>query len=387
MDELAGARALLNAVIERMRQGAGDAEIRQELGAMLRNVAPTAFDQASAELSRAGVSPSEAQSLRSLHQALFRESSQGTSPIAPPGHPVHILMEEHNAILRRAIQLRDRSGDLNAIVADLKSSAAHYVREENVLFPYLEKHGISGPTAAMWTEHDRVRELEKGLYHTLEARDDLPAAEFDAEVAQLARALAELLTTHFHKENSVLFPASLRVITKAEWFDARQQFDELGYCTFTPASATVPMPGMRASAQAKPSEAGMINLPTGAFSALELERIMNALPVDITFVDKDDRVRYFSESPERIFPRTKAVIGRSVERCHPEKSVYVVTKILDDFRAGKRDQAEFWINLGGRLIHIRYFAVRDGSGAYLGCAEVSQDITDIQKITGEKRLL
>ena len=131
----------------------------------------------------------------------------------------------------------------------------------------------------------------------------------------------------------------------------------------------------------------MINLPTGAFSPHELEFVLNSLPVDITYVGRDDRVNYFSDSSERIFPRTKAVIGRSVQRCHPEKSVHAVNQILDDFRAGARDEAEFWINIEGRLIHIRYFAVRDGGGEYLGCVEMTQDITDIQKIAGQKTLL
>ena len=126
---------------------------------------------------------------------------------------------------------------------------------------------------------------------------------------------------------------------------------------------------------------------TGEFLTEELEAVFNTLPVDITFVDKEDRVRYFSQSKERIFPRTKAIIGRKVQQCHPQKSLHVVEEILNDFRENKRDRAEFWISLEGRLIYIRYFAVRDKAEKYLGCLEVTQDITDIKKIEGEKRLL
>jgi len=126
---------------------------------------------------------------------------------------------------------------------------------------------------------------------------------------------------------------------------------------------------------------------TGEFLTKELEAVLNTLPVDITFVDKEDRVRYFSQSKERIFPRTKAIIGRKVQQCHPQKSLHVVEEILNDFRESKREEAGFWINLGGRLIYIRYFAVRDKAEKYLGCLEVTQDITDIKKIEGEKRLL
>jgi len=119
----------------------------------------------------------------------------------------------------------------------------------------------------------------------------------------------------------------------------------------------------------------------------ELQRILDTLPVDITFVDADDRVRYFNKLGSRTFPRSPAAIGQPVQLCHPEASVDRVQRILDDFREGKRDVAEFWITYHGRLVHIRYFAVRDRAGTYRGCLEVTQDITDIQKLSGERRLL
>jgi len=118
-----------------------------------------------------------------------------------------------------------------------------------------------------------------------------------------------------------------------------------------------------------------------------LEAVLNTLPVDITFVDKTDTVRYFSQSKERIFPRARAIIGRKVQQCHPQESVHVVQQILDDFRSGQRDVARFWIQLKERLIYIRYFAVHGKEGEYLGCLEVTQDITDLREIEGEKRLL
>jgi len=130
----------------------------------------------------------------------------------------------------------------------------------------------------------------------------------------------------------------------------------------------------------------MIQLETGAFEAEELEAMLNTLPVDITFVGKDDTVRYFSQSKDRLFARTKAVIGKKVQQCHPQKSVDKVQQILDDFRSGKRDVAEFWLNMDAKLVYIRYFAVRNKDGNYLGTLEVSQDIAPIKKIEGEKRL-
>jgi hypothetical protein len=128
-----------------------------------------------------------------------------------------------------------------------------------------------------------------------------------------------------------------------------------------------------------------LQFETGAFSKDEIENMLKTMPVDITFVDKDDIVRFFNKS--EIFMRTKAVLGRKVQQCHPQKSVSIVNKILESFRTGKKDVAEFWSLEKERLIHIRYFAVRDRDGKYLGTMEVSQDITDIKRIEGEKKLL
>jgi PAS domain S-box-containing protein len=131
----------------------------------------------------------------------------------------------------------------------------------------------------------------------------------------------------------------------------------------------------------------ILQFGTGSLSKEEVGAVLDSLPVDISFVDREDRVKYFNKAEKRIFARTKAVIGRKVQLCHPQKSVHVVNKILEAFKTGKKDVAEFWINMNNRLIHIRYFAVKDKDGEYLGTMEVTQDITDIKKIEGQKRLL
>jgi PAS domain S-box-containing protein len=136
-----------------------------------------------------------------------------------------------------------------------------------------------------------------------------------------------------------------------------------------------------------PAPEGVLQFETGSLSKEEIEAILNSLPVDISFVDANDAVKYFNKAEKRIFVRTKAVIGRKVQLCHPQKSVHIVNKILETFKTGKKDVAEFWITMNNRLIHIRYFAVRDKDGKYLGTMEVTQDLTDIKKIEGQKRLL
>jgi len=131
----------------------------------------------------------------------------------------------------------------------------------------------------------------------------------------------------------------------------------------------------------------LINFETGNMTKPEIEAVLNTLPVDITFVDANDTIRYFSKPRERLFPRTKAIIGRKVQQCHPPKSIHIVNRVIDDLRKGRRQSADFWLDTQGKKIYIRYFPVRNEKGEYLGCLEVSQDITEIQKIKGERRLL
>ena len=132
---------------------------------------------------------------------------------------------------------------------------------------------------------------------------------------------------------------------------------------------------------------GLVVLPTGALSLEQLKAVFATLPVDLTFVDADDRVRFFSEGQNRVFARPKAIIGRKVQHCHPPRSVDVVERILADFRSGRQDVAEFWIDFKGRFVHIRYFALRDETGGYLGTLEVTQDLTRERALSGERRLL
>jgi DUF438 domain-containing protein len=318
--------------------------------------------------------------------------------LAPEGHPIQILMKEHELMLGYSERLVEIAGaltgtrdqwldsphreELHHLTDHLIESESHYVREENVLFPVIERHGITGPTRMMWTEHDDIRRLKKGLSSLIERADETPFEEFAHRLHETTGALADLLASHFGKENSVLFPAAMRVITEPEWADIRVQFDELGYCCFTPVPAD-----HGGTARTGAGADGTVSFETGTFSIGELSALLDTLPVDVTFVDKDDTVRYFNQAADRIFPRAKAVIGRTVQNCHPSKSLDRVQAILDGFRSGTLDKADFWIPMGEKLVLIRYLPVRDPAGAYLGCLEVTQDIAPLKGIEGEKRLL
>jgi PAS domain S-box-containing protein len=207
----------------------------------------------------------------------------------------------------------------------------------------------------------------------------------------VATTLYEILSNHFFKENNILFPTAMQVVTEQEWVDARKEFDEIGYCCFTPEPLIgKPVATAAKVTEQKPSVAtseGVLQFETGSLTKEEIEAIMDTLPVDITFVDKDDAVKYFNKAEERVFVRAKSIIGRKVQQCHPQKSIHIVNKIVESFKKGDKDVAEFWIPLDERLIHIRYFAVRDKNGKYMGTMEVTQDLTNLKKIQGEKRLL
>jgi PAS domain S-box-containing protein len=334
-------------------------------------------------------------------------AGKGPSPAVPvaEGHPIHILMKEHEMVLSFAHRLADAAlswagrGDaggaplpieeMRRLFDHLVESESHYVREENVLFPVIERHGITEPPKVMWMEHDQIRALKKELGSVMAKVDGASHTSFVEDLVGVTSRLSELLASHFSKEDSILFPASLRVVAAGEWDEIRHGFDELGYCCFTPGVPDVPSHGGGHGGLAHGGGDPPDSIPfeTGALTKTELTAILDSLPVDISFVDKDDRVRYFNQAADRIFPRAKAVIGRTVQNCHPQKSVDRVQAILDGFRSGTLPKAEFWIPVGEKFVFIRYLPVRDAAGGYLGCLEVTQDIAPIKKIEGEKRLL
>jgi hypothetical protein len=396
-------KELLKSLVKRLHQGESVEEIKEQFKEAFKDVAAPEVARIEEELVKEGMSPEEIRKFCDVHIALFKETLDKQEPIASPGHPIHILMEEHKMLLGFAGELKEltkkmqESKDaesqkgkwlqkLDHITKHLKESESHYLREENVLFPYLEKHGITQPPAMMWTEHDKIRGIKKEIYRIVDSHDKMDFGDFTRQLDEAALSLTETLSSHFYKENNILFPTSLRVISKHEFKKIRKQFDEIGYCCFTPESATVATEETEEKG-VRPQAEGKVELETGSLSGEQIEAMFDSLPVEITFVDKDDRVRYFSQPEDKIFLRTKAVLGNKVQQCHPQKSIHLVNEIVEGFKSGKRDLAEFWISLKGRLVYIRYFPVRNRKGEYLGCMEVTQDITDIQKIEGEKRLL
>jgi len=395
-------KKLLKEIIKQLPGGAPPEEVKEKFKEALKGVSSEDIVKVEQELVKEGMPREELQKLCDVHMAVFAEQLQEQELHLPPGHPISILIEEHRIMLERAEKLEEFIGmveeacdsvyvgdvltELQNIAKEFQDSEKHYLREENVLFPIAEKHGITEPPAIMWMEHDKIREIKKKFINLVEKWNTMTFEEFKKRLSETAKPLCSVLPTHFYKENNILFPSTLQVAPIEEWIEARKEFDEIGYCCFTPPAATVKMAIEEQKAMAQAS-GETLEFENGTLSKEEIESILDVLPIDISFVDRNDSVKYFNKAEKRIFVRTKSVIGRKVQLCHPQKSVHIVNKIVEAFKADKKDSAEFWITVAGRLVQIRYFAVRDKKGKYLGTMEVTQDLTDIKKIEGEKRLL
>jgi DUF438 domain-containing protein len=343
-----------------------------------------------------GIPVSEVQRLCSVHASIFKgsieEIHRSDNAEDQPGHPIHTFKLENKEVdmlVNFKLQLHferfqkeDSEDNVFKLVDDLNlllDIDKHYSRKENLLFPYLEKYGIYGPTQVMWGIDDHIRDAIKDVKQKLMNYNGEKQFVIDI-LTFVIREVSEMI----FKEENILFPMALSTLTEDEWIKIAHESDEIGFCLTSPAGVWKPE---RKAVQGEAISDGFIKMETGILSLKQLELMLNHLPVDITFIDKDDVVRYFSHGKERIFARTKAVIGRTVQNCHPPRSVHTVEELLADFKAGRKESEDFWIKFKDKYIYIRYFAVRDEQGEYIGTLEFTQNISPIQAIEGEKRIL
>ncbi len=305
-----------------------------------------------------------------------------------------LLLEDHETTERvfDAVSKACASpmGPTRTFVADAVTYLTEYVdachnkKEERHLFPLLEARGIprhGGPLAVMLAEHDRSEQL---LADAAKAGRAFAAGDLSAlpSFTQAFAQYAEVVKDHYWKERDILFNLAQRVLSEA---DAQAVLAGIGEVEASLGPDTHER--YYAIAHRIIDAGGLEDLSFGLDRSV-LAAMLNTLPVELSFVDAQDIVRYFShENHEKIFGRTRGAIGTAVQNCHPPHSVHMVNAILADFKAGRRSVAEFWIEMGGRFIHIRYFPVRNDAGTYLGCMEVVQDVAGIRALTGQKRLL
>jgi len=311
----------------------------------------------------------------------------------PKGHPVKVYYEESSFIqeilfeLNEVNPVEDFQKYFN-IFNQLTTIEKRFTRKENQLFPYLEKHGWEGPSQGMWSFHDNLRDQIR-LLNTYNSEKN--TTKIIENIPYLIEGIKRLLSI----EDMKLFPNSMELLSEEDWKEFYIGDEEIGWMLI---EKPVPYPAVEEVAYVHPSDdftqrdlsfslENTFHYDEGYMTPEQVNLLLRFLPVDITYVDENDKVIFYNRGDDRVFPRSKGIIGREVKFCHPPKSVHMVLRIVEEFKAGTKDVAEFWFNFKGQTIHVRYFAIRDNDKQYKGVIEMSQDITDIQKLEGQKRLL
>lgn len=300
----------------------------------------------------------------------------------PDGHPVRTYFLENFHLEKILAEIGETDPvqgfqEFFNLFNQLCEVEKRYARKENQLFPFLEKRGWNGPSQGMWAFHDANRDLLRGIRKRIEERT---ISEIKAEMPYLISEFRRMMKV----EEMRLFPISLQILTEDDWNEMRAGEAEIGFMIPTSTPDFVPD---SPSVSAVQVESGKLKMEEGIMTLEQINLLLKFMPVDLTYVDENDRVIFYNRGEERVFPRSAGIIGREVRFCHPPKSVGTVLRILEEFRSGNKSEAEFWIRFKGRVIHIRYFAIRDAQKNYKGVIEMSQDVTEIQKLEGERRLL
>ena len=389
-------KEVLKSIITDIHAGVEMEILRKRFADLVEDVSATEIAEIEQMLIDEGLPESEVKRLCDVHVEVFKHALDGQdTPRAPSGHPIHTFMVENRAS-------ENIMSDIENVLCEIPGTASkpdmvkhgkmlsglleklalienHYVRKENQLFPKLEAYDVTGPSAVMWALHDDVRTAIKI------ARKEL--ADGDPKAVTSLNEVIITIRDMIYKEEHILYPMSLETLTDRDWLDVRDGEAEIGYSWIEPMVKWTPDIPEEEGKVIGAAVMGTVALDTGALTPEQVNLMLKALPVDITYVDENDRVAFYSAGKHRVFPRSSGIIGREVKRCHPPTSVHIVENILHSFKNKEKDDAEFWINMGGKMIHIRYYPMFDDEGNYKGTMEVTQDITEIQKLKGDSVLL
>ncbi len=394
----------LKGIIRDLHAGVDSEDIKARFGELLDQVGATEIADIEQSLINEGLPVEEVQKLCDVHVAVFKESldkqkatvdakatqkdivAGALDPLKEENKVISRLVKEIQQIMT-TISEAETGSDIESLLTEWEDKHKqllmidqHYSKKENILFPYLERYGISGPPTVMWGTHDEIRAALKEVsqvFAHVEAKKASP--QLSVEIGNLVLPALNSVAEMIYKEENILFPLCLETFTEDEWKEIIVQFKDPLATRYkkkeTDTGAGLSSFGLQG-----------LDLDIGTLTPEQINLVLTHLPIDLTFVDEKDEVAYFSLGPERFFERTRAIIGRKVQFCHPPASMGIVERILEDFKSGRKDHADFWINAKGTMLYIRYFAVRDKDGTYKGTLEVTQNITDIQKLTGEKRI-
>jgi hypothetical protein len=394
----------LKELILKLHHGSDPQQVRTELINTLQQIPYGEVVEVEQELIKEGLPQTEVLKLCDVHGEVLdgHIDQSGAQPI-PEGHPVDVFKRENKELVKVVEKTRVLIASLYTVndadfknyslqilscFNDLMDVDKHYKRKEYLVFPYLEKKDITGPPMVMWGKHDEIREQLKGCIEILRTeglkKSDLEDAE-EILFSPVLKAVADMTK----KEEDILFPMCMDMLTTDDWWQIHKQTLDFGFTLYDPQVDWKPEGFSYADNESKGAlgENGTVHLPSGSFTAREIQAILNTVPFDMTFVDKDDKVKYFTQGKERIFARSRSIINRDVRLCHPPGSVHIIEKILEDFKSGAASHAPFWIQMQGKFIYIEYFALRGENGEYLGTLEVSQDLSNARSLEGEQRIL
>jgi len=387
---------VLKSIIQDLHDGVPVDQLQKKFAKLIKDTSPEEIADMENELIREGFPPEEIQRLCDVHAQVFEKSLKKVKQASQiPGHPIHTFIQENDYAKKLVKKLKKRTRKLpkksppenkikefKKIFDELREITKHFERKENQLFPALERKNFTGPTKVMWGKHDEIREhFRKGeLFFK-----DRKWTELKKEMKSLGSDIKKLIFL----EEKILYPTSLKKLDDNEWAEVKHGGMEIGYSWIKPSSLwdSKIAKKMRGKEVMEKQGSNKIKLDEGTLTTEQIRLLLKSLPVDITFVDENDKVCFYSANKDRIFPRSPAIIGRSVQNCHPQKSVHVVDKIVKSFKEKKKDKAEFWIQQGEKFIYIRYFPVFDENGDYKGVVEVTQEVSGIRSLKGERRIL
>ena len=403
IDNKANRIRVLKDIIKHLHAGNPLEAVQRQMREIVKQTDASEIMAMEQELMAEGMPVEEVRSMCDLHSQVTRDVLVQI-PIRKdiaPGHPVDTFRRENEALRNVIALMKTGLAELQALSEtsdpapivlrlrqsfnDLMDIGKHYQRKEHALFSCLERHGIAGPSKVMWAKDDDIRSLLKQLGQSLHL-GPTTTQDWRPTLLNAVNAALNAVGEMVYKEENILLPMSLETLSEDEWAEIWSASPQYGWCIVEPRHGYVPAVSVTAES-VNVRHTGALMLPTGHVSLEQLGGIFGTLPLDLTFVDADDRVAFFTEGPDRVFARSKAIIGRKVHNCHPPKSVETVDQILSDFKAGRQNVAEFWINFQDKFVHVRYFAVRAPDGHYLGTVELTQDLTPLRALEGERRLL
>lgn len=393
----------LKALIRSIHDGLPLADAKQRFKEEFGTITTEEITSMEQSLIQEGMPIEHVQKLCDVHAAVFdgaiADIHKASELTAIAGHPAQVLRAE-NDLLQALLDEEIRPylgtyGDTNRLMLTialerLSEVSKHYSRKENLLFPGLEKRGIDSIPKVMWGVDNEIRALIKESKALLSNRE-VETTKLDQTIRLMVEKVEDMIT----KENNILLPLLIDTLSLYDWILADEGADEIGYFLAPPSKRWADVQqqdGLKRidlDEDVAPTTTNHqdVAFDAGTLNPVELNSILNTLPLDMTFVDKDGHVKYFTQGTERIFERPKTILGRHVNMCHPPQSVHVVEEIVRRFETGEADHEDFWIRMKDFFVHIRYFAIRDQDGRFLGTLEVTQNIQPLRDLEGEKRLL